>query len=574
MELEKYDKSLALIIVVSSFIKFIAHLYNYVFYKGYFIVNGLNRAYDVPQHLVYAMEILRGEWPFQNPLAAGFPIDYPIGLPLLIAVLVGITGAHILHVFRFFPIVLNIFVGLTSYIMVSSLCKSKRIGFYATFFIIFSGGFLWTTELFPILREFWTLYKYLRIEESFYADSISANLFRPLSRTFGFGLFCFCFYFLNLFLESNKIKHIFANGILLGVLLNTSPGMAFVFLILSIIALLNFKTSPSNIIKYFMIIGLLSLFSSPLLFQLVVGFSKGEGLLSLLSHGWRYLSPVFYPSFFGIAFLFMVLGVFSYSMENKTRNFLLLWLVMALFLANLVPIGIGLQTHNFTLLLNLPVYIFSSLGVIKILELDLSNYQSNWLIKKIENSRIPSVFNINTFKRYIIPLVLISCCISPLFQFVYTFGYEKNMLVEEQEYNALMWIRENTDANAVFLTFHYINIEKSTISGTYARAGRGHSLVPTIGERRVLLNLRAVFLSKRMNHNETLRLASDIDFIYTSDDLQKSIQLLESYSVNCIYVGPDEQERYEIAIYKFESQKYFENVYSNNLVTVYELKTT
>jgi hypothetical protein len=119
MELEKYDRSLVLIILVSSFIKFIAHLYNYVFYKGYFIVNGLNRAYDVPQHLVYAMEILRGEWPFQNPLAVGFPIDYPIGLPLLIAVLVGITGAHILHVFRFFPIVLNIFVGLTSYIMVS-----------------------------------------------------------------------------------------------------------------------------------------------------------------------------------------------------------------------------------------------------------------------------------------------------------------------------------------------------------------------------------------------------------------------------------------------------------------------
>ena len=86
-------------------------------------------------------------------MAAGFPIDYPIGLPLLIAVLVGITGAHILHVFRFFPIVLNIFVGLTSYIMVSSLCKSKRIGFYATFFIIFSGGFLWTTELFPIINE-------------------------------------------------------------------------------------------------------------------------------------------------------------------------------------------------------------------------------------------------------------------------------------------------------------------------------------------------------------------------------------------------------------------------------------
>jgi hypothetical protein len=561
-------------ILASSVIKFIAHLYNYVFYNGYFIVNGLNRAYDVPQHLVYAMEILRGNWPFQNPMAVGFPIDYPIGLPLLIAVLVGITGTPIHHVFRFFPIILNIFVGLTGYIMVSSLCKSKRIAFYATFFILFSGGLLWITESFPIVKEFWTLYKYLRIEENFYADSISANLFRPLSRTFGFGLFCFYFYFLNSFLRSNKIKLIFINGILLGVLLNTSPGMAFALLFLSIIALLYFKISPSNILKYLLIIGLLSLFSSPLLFQLVLGFSKGEGLLSLLSHGWRYLSPIYYPSFFGLAFLFMILGLFSYSMDDNTRKFLLLWLTMALFLANLVPVGIALQTHNFTLLLNIPVYIFSSLGLVKILEFDLSNWNTNWLIKKLETFGIPSFFNINNFKRYIVPLMLVSCCISPVFQFVYTFGYEKNMFVEEQEYSALIWIQENTDTNAVFLTFHYINIEKSEISGEYKRAGRGHSLVTTIGERRVLLNLRAVFLSKGMNHEEIMNLATDIDFIYTSNDLQKCLTMLESYSIKYIYLGPDEQERYTVAMEKFENQKYFEGVYINNLVTIYKLKTS
>jgi len=574
MESAKYDKNLIAIIVISSVIKFIAHLYNYVFYNGYFIVNGLNRAYDVPQHLVYSMEILRGEWPFQNPMAAGFPIDYPIGLPLLIAVLVGITGTHILHVFRFFPIVLNIFVGLTSYIMVSSLCKSKRIGFYATFFIIFSGGLLWTTESFPILREFWTLYKYLRIEERYYADSISANLFRPLSRTFGFGVFCFYFYFLNFFLRSNKIKYIFINGILLGLLLNTSPVMAFVLFILSIIALLNFKISSKNTLKYLLIISLVSFSSSPLFIQLVAGFSKGEGILSLLSHGWRYLSPVFYPSFFGIAFGFMVIGVLFYSMEKKARNFLLLWLAIALFLANLFPTGIELQTHNFTLLLNIPVYIFSSLGLVKFLELNSSNLQSNWLINKLKTSRISSFFNIYSFKRYIVPLMLISCCISPVFQFVYIQGYEKSMLVEEQEYDALIWMRENTDADAVFLTYHYINLEKSTISGKYDRAGRGHSLVTTIGERRVLLNVRAVFLSKGMNHDEIMELASDIDFIYVTTNVQKAVKLLESYSVTYIYVGPDEQERYEVAMYKFENQKYFESVYLNNLVTIYELKTT
>ncbi|MFX1301390.1 MAG: hypothetical protein ACFFDE_10715 [Promethearchaeota archaeon] len=296
MKLEKYDRNMILIIIVSTFINFLAHVYDYVFYKGNFVVNGFSAAYDVPEHLLYVMELLRSENPFPNPMAAGATINYPIGLPLLIAIFVTITGATILQAFRFFSIILNIFIGLTSYIMVSSLLKNKRIGCYTTFFILFSGGFFWTTYLFPILSlsRSGLLYEFLRVEYSYYTSLISVNLFRPLSRTFGFGLFCFYFYFLNMFLKSKKIKYMLLNGFLSGILLNTSPGMIIELLILSIMALLYFKPPLQNTLRYFLTLLIsIFLFSIPLSLELVTGALIGKTIVGV----GRYLSPLFYMPF-------------------------------------------------------------------------------------------------------------------------------------------------------------------------------------------------------------------------------------------------------------------------------------
>lgn len=569
MKLEKYDRNMLLVIIISTFINFLAHVYDYVFYKGNFVVNGFSAYYDVPEHLLYTMELLRSEHPFPNPMAAGFTINYPIGLPLLIAIVVTITGASLLQAFRVFSLILNIFIGLTSYIMVSSLLKNKRIGCYATFFILFSGGFFWTTYLFPILSlsRSGFLYEFLRVEYSYYTSLISVNLFRPLSRTFGFGLFCFYFYFLNMFLKSKKIKYMLLNGFLLGILLNTSPGMIIELFILSIMTLLYFKPPLNNTLKYFLtLLVSIFLFSIPLSLELVTGALTGKTILGV----GRYLSPLFYMPFFGIAFVFMIIGVLFYPMkETKIRDFLLLWLAIALFLANIPLIGTTYQaaiialllanTHVFTLLLNIPVYIFSSLGLVKILDLKPIGWPIRW-------------FN---FKRYGILLLVITCCFST-FLVIYIRGYKirAGSMATEEEYNALMWVRKNTKKDDLFLTFHYINMEKTEIRGKLVRAGRGHSWVTIIGERRVLLNLKAVFLSRGINRSELVVIASDIDFIYTSTNAQKTIQLLESYFVTYIYVGPDEQERYEVAMNKFGNQKYFDNVYLNDLVTIYKLKTT
>jgi hypothetical protein len=578
MELEKYDKYMLLLIVASACVSVIAHFYDYTFYQGDFIVNGWSRTFDVPEHLIYSIEMLRGGWPVQNPMIAGASTNYPIALSLLIAIFVRISGIPILQAFRFFSIVLIIFVGLSSYIMVSSIFNNKRIAFYTTFFVLFSGGYGWVTVLFPFFGlprtiDFFPYYYCMIDTFFFYSILISVNLFRPLSRTLGIGLFYFYFYFLNSFIKSNKSKYLVFNGVVLGVLINSSPGMAIELFILSIMALLYFKQSLNNILKYFVIhFAILPVFAIQLLLESVSGTITG----SLVVNPGRYTPPIFYTSLFGIAFVFMIIGILFYPMkEKKTRNFLYLWLVIALVLANVAVIAMQVQStisvlllansHIFSLLLNVPFYMFASLGLVKILDFKPpTQWSTPW----------------HFFRRYGVPLLIIACSLSVL-RMVYINGYVVNDLptaqtvytAQEQEYTALIWVRENTELDAVFLTYHYTDIEATKIAKEPIRIGRGHSWVADIGQRRVLLNRQGHFLIRGIDYQEFVRIGSDIDLIYTSQDVQQALQLINSYPISYIYVGPDELQQYGDGVDKFENQHYFERVYYNELVKIYRLQS-
>ena len=152
--------------------------------------------------------------------------------------------------------------------------------------------------------------------------------------------------------------------------------MAIEIFALLIMALLYFKQSLNNILKYFLIhFAILPVFAIQLLLESVSGTLTG----SMIVNPGRYLPPIFYTSLFGIAFVFMIIGILFYPMKDKkTRNFLYLWLIIAVFLANVALIAIRVQStisvlllannHIFSLLLNVPFYIFASLGLVKILD--------------------------------------------------------------------------------------------------------------------------------------------------------------------------------------------------------------
>jgi uncharacterized membrane protein len=223
------------------------------------------------------------------------------------------------------------------------------------------------------------------------------------------------------------------------------------------------------------------------------------------------------------------------------------------------------NNHIFSLLLNVPFYIFSSLGLAKILDFKPpTKWSTPWHI----------------FRRYGVPLLIIACSLSVL-RMVYINGYVVNDLptaqtvytAQEQEYTALIWVRENTELDAVFLTYHYTDLEATRIAEEPIRVGRGHSWVADIGQRRVLLNRQGHFLIRGIDYREFLRIGSDIDLIYTTADIQHAIQVIHTYPISYIYVGPDELQQYGDGVDKFENQNYFEPVYFNDLVKIYRLKT-
>ena len=234
----------------------------------------------------------------------------------------------------------------------------------------------------------------------------------------------------------------------------------------------------------------------------------------------RYMPPIYYTSLFGIAFAFMIIGILFYPMkEKKTRNFLYLWLVIALFLANVAVIAMQVQStvsilflansHIFSLLLNVPFYMFASLGLMKILDFKPpTKWSTPW----------------HYYRRYGVPLLIIACSLSVL-RMVYINGYVVNDLptgqtvytAQEQEYTALIWVRENTELDALFLTYHYTDIEATKIAKEPIKIGRGHSWVADIGQRRVLLNRQGHFLIRGIDYQEFVRIGSDIDLIYTTE---------------------------------------------------------
>ena len=115
------------------------------------------------------------------------------------------------------------------------------------------------------------------------------------------------------------------------------------------------------------------------------------------------------------------------------------------------------------------------------------------------------------------------------------------------EYDAGLWVRENTEPQAVFLTYYSIHCPPTMIGGrlrvaSYVNWVYGHG-VP-------LDDIYARF--------------RDVDRAYngTENDLK---QVVEAYNVKYIYVGSEEQSHYPQCTTKFDAVSWLEPVYNGSL---------
>ncbi|MGW8289141.1 MAG: hypothetical protein ACWGNP_02600, partial [Candidatus Bathyarchaeia archaeon] len=120
------------------------------------------------------------------------------------------------------------------------------------------------------------------------------------------------------------------------------------------------------------------------------------------------------------------------------------------------------------------------------------------------------------------------------------------------EYDVGMWVRNNTEEQAVFLTYYSIHCPPTMIGGrlrvaSYANWAYGHG---------VPLN----DIDKRFH---------DIDLAYTGseEDLR---QVVETYNVTYIYVGSEELDKYPGCVARLNVAKWLEPVY-NKSIRVYKV---
>jgi len=115
------------------------------------------------------------------------------------------------------------------------------------------------------------------------------------------------------------------------------------------------------------------------------------------------------------------------------------------------------------------------------------------------------------------------------------------------EFNAGIWIRNNTEEKAVFLTYYSI-----------------HSPPTMIGGRLRVLSYLNWPYGHGIELNEIWNRMRDVDSAYTGTvaDLE---MVIKKYDIKYIYVGEEESENYPKCIEKFDNIEWLKLVYNERL---------
>jgi uncharacterized membrane protein len=139
-------------------------------------------------------------------------------------------------------------------------------------------------------------------------------------------------------------------------------------------------------------------------------------------------------------------------------------------------------------------------------------------------------------------------------------GMEYIRGLNEGDYNALKWMQENIDGTPVVLEASDINSSYTYISRVSTNTG-----LPTV----IGWTGHEFFWGR--DPEEITRRIADVNFIYSTDNKKKALELIDKYNVSYVYIGQLERQLYSVRTDKFEDKTYFEPVYLGP-VTIYKVK--
>ena len=503
LKITRLNKTLLLIFFLIFVIALVV-LYQSVWFENDLgiVITGSNWQ-DTPLHYEIIESITNGNFPPEMPNYAGNSMSYHYFVDFHTAILEKVYG----FLPKLLPFLNAVFILVFAFAVYSlARVNGKRAAIFATLIATFGWGLSYIS-LFSALTsgQFSPSQNYIyQYGEFFGLPSILDNLLQQRPLLIGLPVFAFVLALLRDMEDKNKI-------LLAGIV----TGLLFPFHAVSFICayaayfvslLLNSKYFKRHHL-YFLVSAVIAL---PFL------FSSSSSVSIVIAPLWALTflkdNPVlFYIANLGIPFLL------SFAFITKIKDDLLKVVFIVLFLIpNLVSVTPNAwDMYKFFIFAWVPIAVLSGAALTRI-------------------------------RKSVALVLLLLSVLTTASVIVYNVG-TSYQAASWEEYNVGMWVRDNTEERAVFLTYYSIHCPPTMIGGrlrvaSYVNWAYGHGVALDD-------------IHKRFD---------DVDLAYTAseDDLR---QVVETYNVQYVYVGSDELSNYPDCVSRFNSIEWLEPVYSDSL---------
>lgn len=478
-------------------------LYRSVWFENEFgiVITGSNWQ-DTPLHYEIIESINNGNFPPEMPYYAGDMMNYHYFVDFHTAILEKVYG----FLPKLLPFLNAVFI-LIFALAVYSLARvnGKRAAAFSTLIATFGWGFSYIS-LFSALAsgQFSPYQNYMYQYGGFFGlPPIFDNLLQQRPLLIGLPVFAFVLTLLRDMEDKNRV-------ILAGIV----TGLLFPFHVVSFICayiayfcgiLLSQKLLQRHYLYFFVSI----IVALPFLLS-------GASSISL-ANPWAYTflreNPIFYYVMnLGIPFL-ISLAMFFTKVEEKLLKLVFLFLF-------LIPNAISITPNSWDMY---KFFIFAWVSIAVL---------SGAALARVRKS--------------VALVLLLFSVLTTASVIVYNVG-TSYQAASWEEYDLGMWVHDNTEEQAVFLTYYSIHCPPTMIGGrlrvaSYVNWAYGHGVPYDAIQRRF----------------------ADVDRAYlgSEGDLR---QVVETYNVTYIYVGAEEQSKYSGCAARFNSIEWLEPVYNGSL---------
>jgi hypothetical protein len=509
--------------------------------SGYFVLSGSNWQ-DTPMHLSITESITEGNFPPQAPYFSGVPLSYYYFMDFHSSIIELAYGKFFPKVFVFSNSLLATIFFLSVYSFSKLYVKNNKL--------LFAPAFLST---------FFSSYHFQKFIVDLYKGAKITDLLSHKS-------------------YSMEYNGIFGMANVSDYFLQNRPMMIGLPAFATVATLVVYGIQKKDRLLFFfagLITGLLikfhffSLIASVLfvILQIIINFRKSR-LLELLQYLFIYFGIIFgIYLIFGIknineiSFIEYLVNSVKFESWNSQKN--TVWHILFISLNLGLPFLICcislfvFRTKKYMSLI-LPSIIFVAIPYVvrfTLVGADMIKffYFSVVLLSIIFVIYIDKVIINKKLKYIALFFVLLSSTFSSFLTLSNSY-YNKNFAYSNADYQAGLWIRENTPKNAIFITYPSVHNSASDIAGRI----------------RVLSYINWPY-SHGFNEGRD-NVFTRVDDVNTFYNDPTRLDILNKYGVNYVYFGGEERSNYQISENKLESVEFLEKVYEKEDIKVFRIK--